>query len=186
LYVIRRTIWTNILLNVDFIQIVVYYWFFKSSVFLEFKSMVFYLLRFAFFFEFLVLPPLCTSLTPLTHFPRPCARVCVLSMPRQRESLNRVKTRLSPELKNRTERRVRDILCPRTSERGEEIFDDSEEDNRLEGRRLRRSRDKEIQTDTLSSSFCCGVIVGVSVVLCLLICLVLFITDVRQKFEKQR
>ncbi len=113
LYVVRWTIWTNILLNVDFIQFVVNYWFFKSSVFLELKSMVFHLLRFAFFFEFLFLPPLCTSSTPLTHFPRPCACVCVLSMPRQRESLHSAKTRLSLELKNRTERRVRDILCPK-------------------------------------------------------------------------
>ena len=81
---------------------------------------------------------------------------------------------------------MRDILCPRTTVSEEEIFDDSEEDNRLEGRRTRISRDKETQTDSLSFSFCSGVIVGVSVVLGLFICLVFFVTDGRQKLERQR
>ncbi len=123
---------------------------------------------------------------PPPDFPSLCACVCVLSMAPKRESLNRTKKRLSQELKNRTERRVRDILLPRNTVSEEEIFDDSEEDNRLEGRRIRRSRDKETQTDSLSSSFCSGVIVGVSVVFGLLICLVLFVTDGRQKMERQR
>jgi hypothetical protein len=74
----------------------------------------------------------------------------------KRESLNSTKTRLSQELKNRTERRVRDLLRPRTTVSEEDIFDDSEEDNRLEGRRIRGSRDKETQTDSLSSSFLLG------------------------------
>ncbi len=107
-------------------------------------------------------------------------------MPRPRESLNSAKTRLSRDLKNRAEKRVREILSPRTTESQEEIFDDSEEENRLEGRRLRRTRDKDTQTESLSSSFCCGVIVGVLVVLCLLICFVLFVIDDRHKLERQR
>jgi hypothetical protein len=107
-------------------------------------------------------------------------------MPRKRESLNSTKTRLSQELKHRTERRVRDLLHPRTIVSEQEIFDDSEEDNRLEGRRIRGSRDLETKTDSSSSSFCWGVIVGVLVVLCLLICLVLLVTDARQKLERQR
>ena len=48
-----------------------------------------------------------------------------------------MKTRLALELQNRTEKRVRDILSPRTAVSQEEIFDDSEEDDRLESRRLR-------------------------------------------------
>jgi hypothetical protein len=95
----------------------------------------------------------------------------------KRESLNRAKQRLSQDLKYRTERRVREILSPRNTLSDEEIFDDSEEENRLAGRRRRLSRDKETQTDSVSSSFCSGVIVGVSVVLGLLICLVFIVTD---------
>ena len=95
--------------------------------------MVFHLLKFPLTFEFLLLSPL---LPPPAYFPRPFVRVCVVHMPRltrPRESLDSVKTRLALELQNRTEKRVRDILSPRTAVSQEEIFDDSEEDDRLEG-----------------------------------------------------
>jgi hypothetical protein len=157
-----------------------------NLVSLVLKALVFLLLKSSSLFEFLLFPPLCTSSIPPPHLPCLCARCCFLSMAPKRESLNRTKTRVSQELTNRTERRVRDILYPRNTVSEEEIFDDSEEENRLEGRRIRRSRDKETQTDSLSSSFCWGVSVGVSVVLCLLICLVLFVIDARQKNERQR
>ena len=109
-------------------------------------------------------------------------------MPRPRESLKSAKTRLSRDLKNRTEKRVREILSPITPESQEEICDDSEEENRLEGRGIRVTKDKGTQTESLSSSFCCGVIffIGVLVVLCVLICLVLFVIDDRHKKERQR
>ena len=97
-----------------------------------------------------------------------------------------MKTRLSLELKNRTDKRVRDILSPRTAVSQEEIFDDSEEDDRLEGRRLRLLRDQEARTDSSSSFVCWRVVVGLFLVLCLLICLVLLVIDARHKMERQR
>jgi hypothetical protein len=139
-----------------------------------------------FFFEFLLLPPLCTSCPYPPHLPCSCVRVCVQPIPRPRERLKSAKTRLSRDLKNRTEKRVREILSPITPESQEEICDDSEEENRLEGRGIRVTKDKGTQTESLSSSFCCGVIVGVLVVLCVLICLVLFVIDDRHKKERQR
>jgi hypothetical protein len=45
-----------------------------------------------------------------------------------------------------------------------EILDDSEEENRLSGRRVRANRDQATQTDISYSSFCCGVSVGVCAV----------------------
>ncbi len=138
-----------------------------------------------FFFEFLLLPPLCTSCPYPPHLPCPCGRVCVQPMPRPRESLKSAKTRLARDLKNRTEKRVRELLSPVTPHSQEEIFDDSEKENRLEGRRPRRTIAKDTQKESLSSSFCCGVVVGVLVVLCLLICLVLFVKDDRHKGERR-
>jgi hypothetical protein len=84
-------------------------------------------------------------------------------MPRTRESLASAKTRLAREQKTRTEKRVRVLLQPRLTGEDEEIFDDSEEENRLTGRRARANRDQATQTDSSSSSFCCGVLVGVCV-----------------------
>ncbi len=97
-----------------------------------------------------------------------------------------MKTRLALELQNRTEKRVRDILSPRTAVSQEEIFDDSEEDDRLESRRLRRSREQEGRTDSSSSVVSWRVVVVLFVVLCLFICLVSLIIDGRQKLERQR
>jgi hypothetical protein len=92
-------------------------------------------------------------------------------MPRRsRESLESVKERLVREQKSRTDRRVRDLLHPRQREQVTEISDDSEEDNRLRLRRVRGNKDQATQTDTSSSlSFCCGVLVGVFVVVCSLL-----------------
>ncbi len=42
-----------------------------------------------------------------------------------------------------------------------EILDDSEEENRLTARHYRRHMDQASQTDGASWSFCCGVCVGV-------------------------
>ncbi len=64
-----------------------------------------------------------------------------------------------------------------------EIFDDSEEENRLSERRPRAHRDKETQTNSSSSSFCCGFSVGVLVVLCLLCCLLIWSGNGRQETE---
>ena len=92
-------------------------------------------------------------------------------MPRRsRESLESVKERLVREQKSRTDRRVRDLLHPRQREQVTEISDDSEEDNRLRRRGVRVNKDQATQTDTSSSlSFCCGVLVGVFVVVCSLL-----------------
>ncbi len=97
-----------------------------------------------------------------------------------------MKTRLSLELKNRTDKRVRDILSPRTAVSKEEIFDDSEEDDRLKSRRLRLRRDQEARTDSSSSFVSWRVVVVLLVVLCVLICLVSLVIDARQKLERQR
>ena len=97
-----------------------------------------------------------------------------------------MKTRLSLELQNRTKKRVCDILSPRRAVSQEEIFDDSEEDDRLESRRLRLRRDQEARTDSASSFVSWRVVVGLIVVLCLLICLVSLVIDARQKLERQR
>jgi hypothetical protein len=105
---------------------------------------------------------------------------------RPRESLNSVKTRLSLELQNRTKKRVCDILSPRRAVSQEEIFDDSEEDDRLESRRLRRSREQEARTESSSSFVSWRVVVVLFVVLCLFICLVSLIIDARHKLERQR
>ena len=68
----------------------------------------------------------------------------------------------------------------------EEIFDDSEEDDRLESRRLRLRRDQEARTDSSSSFVSWRVVVVLLVVLCVLICLVSLVIDARQKLERQR
>jgi hypothetical protein len=88
-------------------------------------------------------------------------------MPRYRESLDSVKERLVREQKNRTDRRVRDLLHPRQRNQSTEVSDGSEEENRLRLRRGRGNKDQATQTDSSSSfSFCCGVLVGLFVVVC--------------------
>jgi hypothetical protein len=101
-------------------------------------------------------------------------------MPRVRESLKTTKTRLKAEQKLRTDRRVLELLNPRREE--QEIFDDSEEADRLRSRHARFTRDKATQTDRSSSfSCCCGVFVGVFLVACLIVCLVLFVRNDRKR-----
>ena len=68
------------------------------------------------------------------------------------------------------------MLNPRREEH--EIFDDSEEADRLRSRHARFTRDKATQTDRSSSlSFCCGVCGGVFLVACLIVCLLLFVLN---------
>ena len=89
-------------------------------------------------------------------------------MPPKRESLQSVKSRLVREQKARTDRRIRELL-PRQTRDDIEFSDDSEEENRLIGRRARQKRNQASKTDSYYSSFCCGVFVGVLlVVVCLL------------------
>ncbi len=65
------------------------------------------------------------------------------------------------EQQGRTDRRVRQLM-----QQDIEVLDDSEEDNRLIGRRARGLCDKTTQADRSYKSFCCGVLVGVLVVVC--------------------
>jgi hypothetical protein len=69
-----------------------------------------------------------------------------------------------------------------------DIFDDSEEADRLSARHARLNRharlkkDKATQTDKSSSlTFCCGVFGGVFLVACLIVCLLLFKPNDRQR-----
>ncbi len=75
-----------------------------------------------------------------------------------------MKTRLVREQRIRTERRVRDLLRQSETPQHSETFNDSDEDNRLSTRTVRPRRDQASQTDRSSQSFCCGITVGVVVV----------------------
>ena len=105
-------------------------------------------------------------------------------MPKRRESLESVKTRLVREQRIRTERRVRDLLRQRETPQHSETFDDSDEENRISTRTIRPRRDQASQTDRSSPSFCCGVIVGVVVVVFLLVCLIVSTKNDRQRLEE--
>ncbi len=61
-------------------------------------------------------------------------------MPLKRKSLESVKARLTQEQKPRTERRVQELLRPRQRRQDPEIYDDSEEENRLIARRPQADR----------------------------------------------
>ena len=98
-------------------------------------------------------------------------------MPRVRESLNQTKTRLQAEQKQRTDRRVRELLKNNRLD-DQEILDDSEEADRLSARQARLNRDKPTQT---YRSFCCGVLCFVFLVACFIACLLLFIPNDRQR-----
>jgi hypothetical protein len=78
-------------------------------------------------------------------------------------------------------RRVRDLLQQRETSQYSETFDDSDKENRISTRTVRARRDQASQTDRSSPSFCCGVIVGVIVVVFLLVCLI-----VATKYDRQR
>ncbi len=99
-------------------------------------------------------------------------------MPPKRESLESVKKRLTREQQARIDRRIRKLLSQET-----EVSDDSEEENRLSLRRARGNRDQATKTDSSSLSFCCGVVVGVFVVLGLLLCLTAVSVNDRQRRE---
>ena len=106
-------------------------------------------------------------------------------MPPKRESLKSVKSRLVREQKARTDRRISQLLSPRQTQDDIEISDDSEEENRLIGRRARQKSNQAFKTDSSYSSFCCGVFVGVLVsVVCLLPCLVILSRHGRKRTEK--
>ena len=100
-------------------------------------------------------------------------------MPSRRESLESVKARLVREQQARTDRRIRQLL-----QQDREVIDESEEDNRLMGRRARGLCNETSQLDRSSKSCCCRVSVGVLMVVCLLCCLILFSKDGRQRMEE--
>ena len=97
-------------------------------------------------------------------------------MPRPRESLNTVKTRLALEQKIRTDRRIQALLHPRQTGQDVEVFDDSEEEDRLIGRRERARRDQAGKTD-ISVGVC---LVGVFLVVIFVCCLLLHQTNAKQ------
>jgi hypothetical protein len=125
------------------------------------------------------------SCTPLSHIHTTSpsrlvfAFVCWLSMPSRRESLDSVKTRLVREQQTRTDRRIRQLL-----QQDREVIDDSEEDNRLIGRRARGLYNETSPIDRSFKSCCCRVSVGVLVVVCLLCCLIFFSIDGRKRMEE--
>ena len=91
--------------------------------------------------------------------------------PRRRGNLEKTKARLIKEQQLRTDRRVRELLHPRNREEDVEVDDDSEEENRLRPRCARATRDQGTQTDRSVWSCCCGVFIGVFVIV-LLLCLI--------------
>ena len=101
------------------------------------KLVVFLLLQPSFFFEFRLLhtsfPSLDTTSLTFAFY----TVVCCPPMPPRRESLASVKTRLAREQKIRTDRRVEELLNPRKRGSDIEVFDDSEEEDRLASRRAR-------------------------------------------------
>ncbi len=101
-------------------------------------------------------------------------------MPPRRESLASVKTRLAREQEIRTDRRVRELLQPRQRASDIEVFDDSEEEDRIASRRARGLGVPASQTQFLTLSFYCGVFLVIS----LLWCLFKSITNGRQRLEE--
>ena len=110
---------------------------YDNILFLVLKLVAFLLLQPSFLFEFVLLHTSFPSLdTPSLTFPSYTV-LCCPPMPPQRESLASVKTRLAREQKIRTDRRVEELLNPRKRESDIEVFDDSEEEDRLASRRAR-------------------------------------------------
>ena len=108
-----------------------------NNLFLVLKLVAFLLLQPSFFFEFLLLHTSLPSLDTTTlTFPLYTV-LCCPPMPPRRESLGSVKTRLAREQKIRTDRRVGELLHPRERTSDIEVFDDSEEDDRIASRRAR-------------------------------------------------
>ncbi len=69
---------------------------------------------------------------------------------------------------------MQELLRPRQRRQDPEIYDDSEEENRLIARRPRADRVQAATTKSSLFPFCCGFVVGVPFVLLLLTCLVVF------------
>ncbi len=99
--------------------------------------------------------------------------------------LESVKARIVRDQKRRTERKVEALLRQSQTREHKELSDDSEEDNRLRGRRALSNRDQATQTDKSYSSFCCGFFVGLCLVLLLLFGLVLLIRNGDKEMSKQ-
>ncbi len=159
--------------------------FLTLSVFLMFKSLVFLLLRSPSFlnsFSHSLLPPkpvLTPPPSPLHSFLLSIYATCTTEF-------TECEDKISKRAKTRTDdRRVRALLQPSLTREDADIFDDSEEENRISGRWTRLNRDKAAQTNSSSSSFCCGVIVGVFVVVSLFSsCLVFFSVNGKQSLAK--
>ncbi len=140
----------------------------------------FLLLQPSFLFEFRLLhtsfPSLDTTSLTLAFY----TVVCCSSMPPRRESLASVKTSLAREQEIRTDRRVRELLHPRQRASDIEVFDDSEEEDRIASRRARGLGVASSQTQFLTFSFCYGVLLVIS----LLWCLFKGIANGRQRLEE--
>ncbi len=113
--------------------------------------MVFLLLSSPSFLNSSSLPSLLSQ--SLHHLPPLSIVFCCSSMPRIREKLETVKTRLVREQRIRSEQRVRQLLQPRVTGQDIEVSDDSEEENRIRGIRPRGNRDQATQTNSSSYSF---------------------------------
>ncbi len=107
------------------------------TTFLVLKLVAFLLLQPSFLFEFRLLHTSIPSLHTTSLTLAFCTVVCCSPMPPRRESLASVKTRLAREQKIRTDRRVSDLLHPRHRASDIEVFDDSEEEDRIASRRAR-------------------------------------------------
>jgi hypothetical protein len=101
-------------------------------------------------------------------------------MPPRRESLASVKERLVREQKIRTDRRVVELLHPRQRASDIEVFDDSEEEDRLAERRARRLGVASPQPHSRSFAFLCGVLLVIS----FLFYLYKGIANARQRLEE--
>ena len=86
-------------------------------------------------------------------------------MPPRRESLACVKERLAREQKIRTDRRVGELLHPRQRASDIEVFDDSEEEDRLAYRRARGLGVASSLPQSRSFAFFCGVLLVISFLL---------------------
>ena len=91
-----------------------------------------------------------------------------------------MKTRLAREQKIRTDRRVEELLNPRKRESDIEVFDDSEEEDRIASRRARGLGVPSTPTLFPTFSFCCVVFL----VILLLCCLLRVIGNGRERLEE--
>ena len=91
-----------------------------------------------------------------------------------------MKERLVREQKIRTDRRVGELLHPRQRASDIEVFDDSEEEDRLASRRARRLGVPSSQTQSRSFASFCGVLLVIS----LLFSIYKGIANARQRLEE--